>query len=47
MTNEGDVEREREDVCTPQEEQFISKGCLRVKSVNLVFFYHQQINIEI
>lgn len=38
MTNEGDVEREREDVCTPQEEQFISKGCLRVKSVNLVFF---------
>ena len=37
MTNEGDVEREREDVCTPQEEQFISKGCLRVKSVNLVY----------
>lgn len=37
MTNEGDVEREREDVYTPQEEQFISKGCLRVKSVNLVY----------
>lgn len=37
MTTEGGVEREREDVCTPQEEQFICKGCLRVKSVNLVY----------